>query len=169
MRARVVGVMGPGVGATPQDLERARDLGRAIAQAGWILLTGGMNQGVMAAAVQGAKEAGGWTVGVVPTEGDVGVCPDLDLVIRTGMGHARNLINVLSSDVVVACGMGAGTASEVALALKTGRPVILLTDQDEAQAFFQKLGGKQVMLVSGVGEAVTILRCWLSPAGGRTP
>ena len=46
--------------------------------------------------------------------------------ILTGMGSARNTINVLSSHVVVACQGGAGTVSEIALALKTGRRVILM-------------------------------------------
>jgi len=55
------------------------------------------------------------------------------------MGSARNNINVLSSDVVIACGMGVGTVSEVALALKANKPVVLLTDHQESQLFFKSL------------------------------
>ena len=44
----------------------------------------------------------------------------------TGMGDARNLINVLSSDVVIACKGALGTLCEIVLALTHGKTVILL-------------------------------------------
>jgi len=136
----VVGVMGPGAGARPEDLENARRLGEGIARAGWVLLTGGQAVGVMDAAGRGAASAGGLVVGVLPGD-DAGTASEaLHVAIVTGMGSARNNVNVLSSDVVVACGMGAGTASEVALALKAGRPVILLGCGAAAEALFAGLG-----------------------------
>ena len=42
----------------------------------------------------------------------------VDIPIATGLGQGRNLINVLSSHVIIACGNGTGTASEIAFALK---------------------------------------------------
>lgn len=77
--------------------------------------------GVMEAACRGAKEAGGTTVGILP--GTEGGNPHLDITIRTGLGHARNILVVLSADAVIAVGGSYGTLSEIAIALRTGRPV----------------------------------------------
>jgi len=63
-------------------------------------------------------------VGVLPGVNPDQAGKDIDLALATGMGDARNLINVLSSELVIACAGGAGTLSEVALALKSGRRVI---------------------------------------------
>jgi uncharacterized protein (TIGR00725 family) len=127
----------------PATLEAARRLGRLIAEAGWVVLTGGRPAGVMEAACAGAKAVpGSLTVGILPSGPDGPVSAEVDLAVFTGVGEARNTINVLSSDVVVACGVeGAGTASEVALALKLGRPTILLAPSPEAVAFFRTIRG----------------------------
>lgn len=117
--------MGGGA-ADPGTLEKARELGKRIAQEGWVLLNGGRNAGVMAASARGAREAGGLVVGILPDDHRGRVSPDVTLPILTGMGDARNIINVLSSHVVVACRGGAGTISEIALALKAGRRVVLM-------------------------------------------
>jgi uncharacterized protein (TIGR00725 family) len=79
----------------------------------------------MAASARGARAGGGITVGILPEPHANNAAPELDIPIVTGLGDARNLINVLSSTVVVALTGGAGTASEVALALKNGKRVIL--------------------------------------------
>lgn len=125
MRKPVIGVMG-GSRAGPEVLDLARELGGLIARRGWILLNGGRNVGVMQASAQGAKEAGGFVVGILPDKYDTHASEHLDLAILTNAGDARNLYNVLSSDVVIACPGRLGTLSEVALALNNGRPVILL-------------------------------------------
>ena len=78
----------------------------------------------------------------------------VDLAIVTGLGQARNNVNVLSSRVVVACGMGAGTAAEVALAVKAGRPVVLLNAGREAETFFRSLGGGGVLTATTPAGAV---------------
>lgn len=124
-RKPVIGVMGGGV-ASRHVMEDAYFLGTLIAENGWILLNGGRNSGVMDASARGARERGGITVGILPDTDTSQVSSNIDIPILTGMGHARNSINVLSSDVVVACRGGAGTLSEIALALKSGKPVILL-------------------------------------------
>jgi uncharacterized protein (TIGR00725 family) len=82
----------------------------------------------------------------------------VDIVIVTGMGIARNAVNVLSSDLVIACGMGVGTASEIALALKSDKDVILLADHQEAQAFFRSIGKERVFLARDPDEAIAIAR-----------
>lgn len=143
----MIGVMGAGEPGV-RTLEAARQLGRLVAEAGWVLLTGGRPAGVMEAASAGAKSVpGSLTIGVLPSGPDGPVSPHVDLALFTAMGDARNAINVLSSDVVVACGVeGPGTASEVALALKAGRPTILLMPGPAAAAFFHSLGPKAPML-----------------------
>jgi uncharacterized protein (TIGR00725 family) len=126
-RRPVIGVMG-GASATEAECALAAAFGRLVAQAGWILLCGGRPVGIMEAAARGAHEAGGFVVGVLPSHQDrpANASAHLDLAIVTGMGDARNAINVLSSHAVVVCPGGPGTISELALALKAGRPVILL-------------------------------------------
>lgn len=124
-RAVIVGVMGGGE-VSPESERSACRLGALIAARGWVLLNGGRNAGIMAASARGARKAGGTTVGILPDETDHQVSPDIEIPILTGMGSARNCINVLSSRVVVACRGGSGTISEIALALKYGRPVVLL-------------------------------------------
>ena len=131
----IVGVMGGGI-ADRESTEAAYRLGNLIAAQGWILLNGGRNAGIMAASARGARENGGITVGILPDDHPRAVSPFLKIPILTGMGNARNCINVLSSHVVVACPGGTGTISEIALAIKTSRPVILLNF--DIQEMFQR-------------------------------
>ncbi|MGK7937154.1 MAG: TIGR00725 family protein [Xenococcaceae cyanobacterium] len=148
MRKTIIGVMGAGNLATPTDLDNAYKLGQLIAQNGWILLTGGRKAGVMEAASKGAKMAGGLTVGILPGNNTDNLADDVDIAIVTDLGNARNNINVLSSDVVIACGMGTGTASEVALALKNQKKVILLNENQESKQFFRSLSPENVLIAN---------------------
>lgn len=161
-RSPIVGVMGPGEQATDLDCQQAFELGRHIAQAGWIVLTGGRNSGVMDAVSRGAKSADGLTVGILPSSDYQALSAAIDIPIVTGMGSGRNVINVLSSGVIVACGMGSGTASEVALALKVGKPVILLNPHSASQQFFCQLAPRLVRTVVTVEEAIEQIRVCLS-------
>lgn len=121
----VIGVMGGGV-CDEATRAHAHELGRLIAGAGWVLLNGGRDAGVMAASAAGAAEAGGLVIGVLPHDDWDCIAEGVAIPVLTGMGDARNEINVLSSRVVIALPGGAGTISEVALALKAGRPVVTL-------------------------------------------
>jgi uncharacterized protein (TIGR00725 family) len=144
----------PGV----RSLVDARRLGRLVAERGWIVLTGGRPTGVMAAACAGAKEVpGSLTLGILPSAHG-GVSADVDLAVFTGMGDARNAVNVLTSDVVIACGVeGPGTASEVALGLKAEKPVVLLGAGTEAVAFYRRVAGAGRLLdVETPEEAVRL-------------
>src|SRR5437868_12617706 len=152
----LVGVMGPGAGASADDVRAAYALGQLIARAGWVLVTGGRAAGVMDAACRGAKAEGGLTVGILPTDDVRGMSAAIEIPIITGMGQARNNINVLSSALVFACGMGAGTAAEIALAIKAGKQVILLNVDEVGQTFFVELGKGQVHVVNAPDEAVTL-------------
>lgn len=153
MQKIIVGVMGSGDKATATDLQNAYQLGKIIAQQGWVLLTGGRNVGVMDAANKGAKSANGLTVGILPGNNTNGVSEAVDIAIITDIGNARNNINVLSSDVVIACGIGAGTASEIALALKSHKKVILLNNDAESKVFFKKMSA-DVYVANGIEDAI---------------
>lgn len=154
--------MGPGEQASSTELNNAYALGKHIATQGWVLLTGGRNTGVMDAASKGAKAAGGLTVGILPTNNTTHLSDAVDIAITTDMGNARNNINVLSSDVVIACGMGTGTASEIALALKSNKKVILLTDHQQSQQFFTALSKDHVFLAKSPREAIALVKDILS-------
>ncbi len=117
-----IGVMGPSA-CSPSIWNLARDVGLAVARAGGILICGG-GGGVMEAAAKGAKEAGGITVGILPGDQAAQANPHIDIPVVTGLGNARNVINVLTSQVIIAVHGAYGTLSEIALALKCGTPVI---------------------------------------------
>jgi uncharacterized protein (TIGR00725 family) len=122
----VVGVMGPAA-CDPDTADAARAVGRGIGLRGAVLLCGGRG-GVMEAAAEGARAAGGLTVGVLPgtDAGDTPPNPFIDVALFTGLGEARNWVNVCASDAVIALGGGFGTLSEIALALKARKPLVLL-------------------------------------------
>jgi uncharacterized protein (TIGR00725 family) len=158
----IVGVMGPGEGATPDQNEMAFELGKAIAQNGWITLTGGRSFGVMDAALKGACEAGGLTIGVLPMETTKGASENAQIRIVTGMNSGRNYLSVLSSDVVVVLGMAPGTASEVALAIKSNKKVILLNQDEVTVSFFKKIGTYKILVSKTVDETIQLAKEYLA-------
>ncbi len=156
-RKIVVGVMGGGEGAPPHAIREAYQLGELIAEQGWVLLNGGRRVGVMDASAAGARSKGGLVVGILPDADTHQASPHVDICILTGMGSARNVINVLSSDVVIACAGEEGTISEVALALKHGKTVIAL-NFDLSGLFAQARAAGRLLNASTPQEAVQIAR-----------
>jgi uncharacterized protein (TIGR00725 family) len=162
----LIGVLGPGEGAGQKEMDDAQLVGEMIAKAGWALLTGGRVAGVMGAAAKGARAAGGLTIGVLPTPDTLGASPAVDVVLATGLGEARNAVIALSSNACVVCGMNAGTASEVALAIRAKKPVVLLRADEVTAKFFRALDGEVVRVAMSAGEAIEMLRGVLM-AGAR--
>ncbi|CCQ61731.1 TIGR00725 family protein [Crocosphaera watsonii] len=158
MRKTIIGVMGPGDLATETDINNAYELGKLIAQEEWILLTGGRNVGVMHAANKGAKKAGGLTIGILPSNNTKNVSDAVDIAILTDMGNARNNINVLSSNVIIACGMGLGTVSEIALALKNKKPVILLSEDKKSQQLFYNLSPNLTFMAVDTEQTINLIK-----------
>ena len=117
-----IAVIGPG-DATPEQVAHAEAVGRGLAEAGAVVVCGGLG-GVMAAACRGAKDAGGTTVGILPGDDRSQANAYVDVAIATGLGEARNALVVRAADALVAVGGEYGTLSEIALALKTGTPVV---------------------------------------------
>ena len=158
MRRMLIGVLGPGEGAGQKEMDDAQLIGEMIAKAGWAVLTGGRVAGVMGAAANGARAAGGLTVGLLPTPDTVGASPAVDVVLATGLGEARNAVIALSANACVVCGMNAGTASEVALAIRAKKPVVLLRADEVTSKFFRALDGEVVHVAMSAGEAIEMLR-----------
>jgi len=123
-----VAVVGSGV-ATDELYEKAREVGRLIAERGATVVCGGLS-GVMEAAARGATEAGGMAIGILPDEDRRRQNGYLTYSVATGVGQARNLAVVCSGDVVIAVGGEYGTLSEIGLARKAGRPVVVLEGWD---------------------------------------
>jgi hypothetical protein len=120
MRSQVA-VIGSGV----EHVGAAEEVGRRLAMAGCVVITGGLDE-VMAAAHRGAKEAGGTTVAILPGEDRRAANPWADVVVCTGVGHARNLTVVASAEAVVAVGGSWGTLAEIGFAMRLGRACVLL-------------------------------------------
>ena len=130
--ALIVAVVGGGI-CSPQEAQMAEEVGRRLAEEGAILICGGMG-GVMTAACRGAQSAGGLTIGVLPGFSAADANPYVDIPIVTGMGEARNVIIVRTASAVIAVGGEFGTLSEIAFALKLGRPVVGLGTWELAKA-----------------------------------
>lgn len=128
MKKTIVAVVGASDTAAKMIAD-AEEVGRLIAQKGWTLVTGGLG-GVMEAASKGANGAGGIVVGILPQGLTDHANKFVTIPIATNMGHARNAIIAHTADVLIAIGGGHGTLSEIAIALKLGKPVIGLNSWD---------------------------------------
>jgi len=124
MPRRYVAVCGASE-ATPSQLGAAKEVGRLLAEAGAIVINGGLG-GVSGAASEGAASAGGIVVGLLPDAHRAGANPHLTIALPTGLGQMRNALIVTAAQAVIAIGGGWGTLSEIALAKRLGRPVITL-------------------------------------------
>jgi len=108
-----------------QTLAASEEIGRLVARAGGIVVTGGLG-GVMTAVSKGAKEAGGMTIGFLPSMDRKTANPYIDIVFPTGLGKARNLLTARSCDALIMIGGGCGTLNELTIAYAEGRPVVVL-------------------------------------------
>jgi uncharacterized protein (TIGR00725 family) len=124
MARRYVAVCGA-TEATETQLAAAKEVGRLLAEAGAIVINGGLG-GVSTAASEGASAAGGVVVGLLPEAHRAGANQYLTVALPTGMGQARNVLIVTAAQAVIAIGGGWGTLSEIAIAKRLGRPVVTL-------------------------------------------
>ncbi|MDP9243146.1 MAG: TIGR00725 family protein [Actinomycetota bacterium] len=140
-----VAVVGPH-DATRTELDQAEEVGAGLARAGAVLVCGGLG-GVMHAAAHGCESAGGISVGILPGDDRDPGSPHLTVAISTGMGETRNALVVRTSDAVIAISGEFGTLSEVAFALKIGKPVVGLHTWELSK------GGRPVDAIVRVGTA----------------
>ena len=127
-RRKIVAVIG-GFPCSPAEARLAEEVGRQLARKGAILICGGEG-GVMEAACKGAQAEGGITIGILPGDNHRTANPYITIPIVTGIGPARNIIVVRSSQAVIAIGGGYGTLSEISFALKFNNPVVGLNTWD---------------------------------------
>lgn len=153
-----IAVVGTGDPA-PQTDALAEEVGRLLAEHGAVLVCGGL-QGVMEAAARGAERAGGMSVGLLPGPDRRHANPHIKIALPTGMGEMRNALIVRGADAVIAIGGGFGTLSEIGFALKTGKHVVALGSWDLAAAGAEGA----VHSVSSAEEAVAAA---LAAAGTR--
>ena len=117
-----IGVIG-GSDVSPQVAGLAEEVGREIARRGAVLVCGGIG-GVMEAACKGAVSEGGLTIGILPGESRRDANPYVMIPIVTGIGYARNVAVVKSSQAIIAIDGSYGTLTEIGYALQSGIPVI---------------------------------------------
>jgi uncharacterized protein (TIGR00725 family) len=120
---KIAVIGGSAIQANSGIYEMALGVGRTIAEKGAALVCGGLT-GVMEAACRGAKEAGGLTIGILPSTDEEDANDWVDIRIPTGLGYARNALVVLSSHAVIAIDGAEGTLSEIGYAITFGKPLI---------------------------------------------
>ncbi|MEA4857334.1 TIGR00725 family protein [Solidesulfovibrio sp.] len=152
-RPRRIAVIGAGA---CDDLvyATARAVGALAAGRGYEIVCGGRG-GVMAGACQGAREAGGRTIGILAGDDPDEANPFVDVPVVTGLGIARNVLVVKNGQAVIAVAGGAGTLSEIGLALKLGKPVVAL-------GHYGALAG--VLAAQDPGQAVDMVAALLGDA-----
>ena len=125
-RTRQISVIGSGTCEQESETARlAEEVGRLLAEAGVVLVCGGLG-GVMEAASRGAAAAGGTVIGITPSDSPEHANPHCTHVVATGIGHARNLAVVASGEAVIAIGGEWGTLAEIGFARRLGRTVVAL-------------------------------------------
>ena len=159
MTAPYVGVVGASAPSAAQR-ELARRVGRGLAGRGAILVCGGLG-GVMEAACQGAAEAGGVTVGLLPGEERAEGNASLTVALSTGLGEMRNSLIVRSVDAVIGIGGGWGTLYELALARRAGTPLFLLDSWEVVRA----ASGAEELIGLPVADPEEAVRRALEAAG----
>ena len=125
----IIGVIGASR-VDSSDYEAARAVGKGLAEAGVAIVCGGLG-GVMEAACQGVQEVGGTSIGILPGAEASSANQYVSLAVPTNLGHARNVIIAHTARALIAVAGGYGTLSEIAIALKLGRPVIAMGQWSE--------------------------------------
>jgi len=154
---RILAVVGPGDGASLDEIAAAERIAELAARAGWIVSCGGRSAGVMAAAARGAARGGGLSLGLLPSTDSQDGAAELSVILTTGLGEARNAVLAQSCSAMVACGMSRGTAAEIALALKADKFVVLIRPDRAAAEFFGSLAPDQLMVAASADEAIALL------------
>jgi hypothetical protein len=150
MIKKLIAVIGGGQ-CSNEEAKVAEKVGRELARHGAILVCGGLG-GIMEAACRGASAEGGTTIGILPGDKRQAANPYIQIPIVTGIGYARNIMVVKSTQAVIAIGGNYGTLSEIAHALQGGIPIIGLNTWSLAR------NGQQddsIVLAQNPAEAVS--------------
>ncbi len=139
----------------------AMEVGRLVAEAGATLVCGGLCRASWKRPLAEPGKPGDPTIGILPGHDRSLANPYLDHVVTTGMGHARNLAVVSSGDAVIAIGGSFGTLSEIGLAARVGRPVVILS----GWRLQNDQGTEGIWYASSPREAVALVRQALDARG----
>ncbi len=120
--------------------QKAFEIGKLLAQNHYAIVCGGL-EGVMTAVCKGAKAEGGFTIGIIPHKEKTAANKFIDIAIPVPFSQARNVVVVLSGDIVVAIGGKAGTLNELSLAWIYGKKIIALSS---VEGWSSMLAGKSV-------------------------
>jgi uncharacterized protein (TIGR00725 family) len=153
-RPLTIAVSGTGGEVADELIELAREVGALLARDGVLVVTGGLD-GIMAAAAQGAREAGGQVVGLLPGDRSDGGNEHLSVALATGLGQMRNALLVNAADGLISVGGSWGTLSEIALATRAGKPVVCLRGWTVTDADGRPL---PLVVADTAAEAVAVLR-----------
>jgi uncharacterized protein (TIGR00725 family) len=123
-RKTIIGVIGAS-SPSAAGAVLAEEVGRLLAGHGVVLVCGGLG-GVMESAARGCAAAGGEVLGILPAADAAQANPYVSLAVATNMGHARNVIIAHTAQALIAVEGEYGTLSEMAIALKLGKAVIVL-------------------------------------------
>ncbi|MFC0876262.1 hypothetical protein ACE01N_06690 [Saccharicrinis sp. FJH2] len=157
----IIGIMGSGEDASVKDKQIAFELGSQLARKNFIVLCGGRNSGVMKSVIDGVASEQGISVGILPGSDKSEAAQNITIPIITGMGNARNNINILSSDVIIAIGNTPGTLSEMALTIKNKKPLIALNQSIESIALLKSMNYNKLVIVETLSDVMIQLNEWL--------
>ncbi|WP_323172773.1 TIGR00725 family protein [Natrialba sp. PRR66] len=135
MRVSVIG----GGTITDEEVETAAAVGRELGARGHTVVCGGRG-GTMEAVCRGAAAERGTTIGILPGADRSLANEFVDVVIATGLGHARNALVPLNGDAVIALSGGVGTLSEIGFAGIYDRPIVGLDTHDVAGVEIETVG-----------------------------
>jgi uncharacterized protein (TIGR00725 family) len=131
--------------------DKTIEIGRLIAKNNYAIACGGLS-GVMKAVCKGAKEEGGFTIGIIPSTEKSMANKYIDLVIPCPFSQARNIVVVLAGDVCLAISGKAGTLSEISFAWIYLKPIVALTEVDgwSSKIANQKIDDRRSDMIYGV-------------------
>jgi uncharacterized protein (TIGR00725 family) len=140
-----IGVVGPNDAMCNCELfDFGIKLGKTLSQKNRIFICGGMG-GFMESFCKGVKSSAntffGQTIGILPSDNKDDANEFIDVSIPTGIGIMRNVMIIQTSDIIIACGGGAGTLSEIAIAWQLGKKVLCITNFD---GWAKELAGKNL-------------------------
>lgn len=155
---KIIWIMWPWLGASEKDLKNAFEIWKFSALNWFVTLTWWRKDWVMNEALKWAKQNWWFTIWILPSDEKETFSEFLDIPIITNMRSWRNYINVLSSDIVVVCWIDHWTSSEISLAIKPWKKIILVWLYDEANVFYKKLAPNLVFISNDYNDAINILK-----------
>jgi uncharacterized protein (TIGR00725 family) len=114
--------------------------------------------GIMEESAKGAQEAGGQTIGIVPSISKEGINDYIDIPIVTSMHAGRNYMNILSSDILIFVSVNSpGTLSELAHAIQMKKPIYILNFSKNLKEYITELSDK-INFVDSVDDLSRLLK-----------